>query len=345
MHPTRFLGWLVFLALPGPLAAGSPGGLSSQTFDRILEFTRPGPRPVVTETAVWVDRARQRPVPLKLYYPAGGEQQLPVIVYSHGLGGSREGCAYLGHFWASHGFLSVHPQHHGSDEQVWRGKIRPRAAIKASFDDPQNLVDRVDDLRFVLDSLESHAARQTPLGRRIDTSRIGIAGHAFGALAALVTAGQSPPQLPCHSAPDARVKAVLALSSPVSVGWPDHAAEYAAIRVPVLHMTGTGDDSPVGPTRAADRRVPYDNIHGADQILVTFFGADHLTFSGHLRPRASQADPYYQRRIEAASTAFWTAYLKDGSPLTQWLGEGGMAEIIGPAGWVETKSAGALARW
>lgn len=344
MHPAKFLGWLALLALPGSLAAGSSNGLSFQTSDRILEFTRPGPRPVATETAVWVDTARQRPVPLKLYYPAGDESPLPVIVYSHGLGGSREGCAYLGHFWASHGFLSVHPQHHGSDEQVWRGKLRPRAAIKASFDDPQNLVDRVADLRFVLDSLESHAARQTPLGRRIDNSRIGIAGHAF-VLAALVIAGQSPPQLPYHSAPDTRIKGVLALSSPVSVGRPDHAAEYAAIRVPVLHMTGTDDDSPVGPTRAADRRVPYDSIHGADQILVTFFGADHLTFSGHLRRRASQADPYYQRRIEAASTAFWTAYLKDVSPLAEWLGEGGMAEIIGPAGWVEARSAGALARW
>lgn len=337
MVVTRLLGSLIVVAFAGSLAASLPEDPSGLSLDRVLRFERPGPYPVVAETAVWVDAARGRSIPLKVYYPQGVEERLPVIVYSHGLGGSREGCAYLGRYWASHGFLSIHPQHHGSDEEVWRGKIRPRAAMKASFEDPRNLADRVADLQFVLDSLENHADSETPLGRRVDTSRIGIAGHAMGALAALVVAGQSPPQLARSLPPDPRIKAVLALSSPVSVGWPDHAAEYAEIRVPVLHMTGTEDDSPVGPTRAAHRRIPYDNIYGADQILVTFYGADHLTFSGHLRERASQADPYYQQRIEAASTAFWTAYLGDFSPLRPWLAGGGMAEIIGRAGRVETR--------
>lgn len=338
------LGLLVVLAISGAPPAGLLGDISDPALPQVPRFERPGPYAVASETAVWVDGARGRSIPLKAYYPAGEVERAPVIVYSHGLGGSREGCAYLGRFWASHGLVSIHPQHHGSDEEVWRGKIRPRAAIKASFDDPQNLADRVGDLRFVLDSLERHAEQATPLGRRVDTSRIGIAGHAMGALAALVTAGQTPPQLGDRFPPDPRVKAVLALSSPVSVGWPDHASEYAAIHVPVLHMTGTEDDSPVGPTRAAHRRIPFDNIRGADQILVTFFGADHLTFSGHLRQRASQTDPYYQRRIEAASTAFWTAYLGDLSPLRQWLAEGGMAEIIGHAGRVEARLADAAAR-
>ncbi len=97
-------------------------------------FSIEGPFEVVIERAEWRDEARKRLVPIKVYYPAPpSECSHPVIVFSHGLGGSREGCEYLGRMWASHGFVSIHPQHHGSDETVWRGKLRPIRALKASF--------------------------------------------------------------------------------------------------------------------------------------------------------------------------------------------------------------------
>lgn len=303
------------------------------------QFSGRGPLQVSTDTSTWRDDKRGRAVPIKAYFPTNrGEKRCPVIVFSHGLGGSREGCAYLGQLWASHGFLSIHPQHLGSDEDVWRGKLRPMQALKSSFEDPKNLQARVADLQFVLDTLQKHVADGTPLGQMVDMDQIGVGGHAFGSLAALVLAGQRAPTFEGGDfLPDSRVKAVLALSSPVFFDGPDHREAYSRIRIPVLHMTGTEDDSPVGATRAEHRRIPFDHIHGADQFLITFAGADHLTFSGHLRDRAAKEDPFYQERIGAASTAFWSAYLANSPDLRSRLADGGLQTLVGSAARVEHK--------
>lgn len=69
------------------------------------------------------DTDRQRPIPIRLYLPhqASPEQPVPLIVFSHGLGGSRIGYSYLARHWANAGMASLHPQHVGSDNSVWRG--------------------------------------------------------------------------------------------------------------------------------------------------------------------------------------------------------------------------------
>jgi predicted dienelactone hydrolase len=77
----------------------------------------------------WYDQKRQRNIPVKIYYPKTGGGLFPVIVFSHGLGGSREGYEYLGQYWASHGYVSVHLQHLGSDTAVWQHAERPMRAM------------------------------------------------------------------------------------------------------------------------------------------------------------------------------------------------------------------------
>src|SRR5581483_2551842 len=44
----------------------------------------------------WHDDKRNCDVPVKVYFPTGEAKPLPVIVFSHGLGGTREGYEYLG---------------------------------------------------------------------------------------------------------------------------------------------------------------------------------------------------------------------------------------------------------
>ena len=39
----------------------------------------------------WQDAKRNRPVPVKIYHPVTEGESLPVIIFSHGLGGSRDG--------------------------------------------------------------------------------------------------------------------------------------------------------------------------------------------------------------------------------------------------------------
>src|SRR5574343_2018349 len=71
----------------------------------------------------WIDNERRREVQAKLYMPrsASPENPVPLIVFSHGLGGSREGYSYLGASWAAQGYASLHLQHAGSDRRLWQG--------------------------------------------------------------------------------------------------------------------------------------------------------------------------------------------------------------------------------
>ena len=70
----------------------------------------------------WRDTKRQREVLAKIYFPKNATTPCPVLVFSHGLGGTRNNYEYLGQHWASHGYVVAHVQHHGSDDAAWRGQ-------------------------------------------------------------------------------------------------------------------------------------------------------------------------------------------------------------------------------
>ena len=112
---------------------------------------------------------------------------------------------------------------------------------------------------------------------------------------------------------------------------------YQNVRIPILHMTGTLDDSPVGDTKAAERRIPYDHVHGVEQYLVTFEGGDHMIFSGRLHGEQRPKDPLFRSLILQGTTAFWDAYLQGDAKAKAWLGGGGYAAALGADGKLESK--------
>lgn len=65
------------------------------------------------------DAKRSREIPIRVYLPAD-KKAAPVVLFSHGLGGNREGSAFLGKHWASRGYVAVFLQHPGSDDSVWK---------------------------------------------------------------------------------------------------------------------------------------------------------------------------------------------------------------------------------
>lgn len=257
----------------------------------------------------WKDTARDREVPVRIYYPKNKDTRSPVIIFSHGLGGSRDVYVYLARYWVSHGFVSVHVQHKGSDAAIWKGQNNPGQALRASAANLQNVVDRPRDISFTIDQLTTLVSEDPIWAARLDLERIGCAGHSFGANTAMLIAGQS---LGIGDAVfrDPRVKATLALSEPVPAIMPE--TVFKTVAIPVMHMTGTRDDSPVGETMAAARRIPFDRIEGPAQYLLTLKDGDHMVF---VRPQS----PVHQKLIEEASTAFWEAYLQDSPQALSWL--------------------------
>ncbi|HOW71610.1 MAG TPA: hypothetical protein PKY77_13490 [Phycisphaerae bacterium] len=290
----------------------------------------------------WSDSQRRRAIPVKLYFPAQGQGPYPVIVFSHGLGGSRDGYEYLGRHWAGQGYVSVHLQHEGSDREVWSRSGEGMRALRAAAANPLNAIDRPRDVRFAIDQLVRLNREDPALKGRLDLDRIGVAGHSFGAHTALMVAGQAMvgPLGRETTFADPRVKAAIAMSAPVPARRDRLDRVYAGVTIACLHMTGTRDDSPIGETAAADRRIPFDHIRGGDQYLVTFAGADHMVFSGRrLAVGANAQDARFQELILQGSTAFWNVYLKGDRRAKAWLMQGGFEHALGKDGRLEKRTA------
>jgi predicted dienelactone hydrolase len=65
--------------------------------------------PVVADVTLR-DEARGKDLEVRVVHPASGGPH-PLIVFSHGDGGSREGVTELGRAWAASGYVVVAPTH------------------------------------------------------------------------------------------------------------------------------------------------------------------------------------------------------------------------------------------
>lgn len=291
----------------------------------------------------WFDAKRDRQLPVKIYFPKSGDAPFPVIIFSHGLGGSREGYEYLGRCWASHGYVSVHLQHPGSDAAVLRGTNAAEivANLRRAAATAENAVNRPLDVSFAIDQLQSLNREQPQLEHRLDLDRIGMAGHSFGAFTSLAIAGEifGIPGGKEISFADPRVKAAVVMSPPVPVNKSGLDRDFGKIKIPCMFMTGTEDFSPVGDTRPADRRLPFDHIRGADEFLLTLKGGDHMVFSGRERLRGGENDWLFHRFICESSLAFWDAYLKKNIDAKAWLTGEGFKNTLGTNGTFEERMA------
>ena len=105
----------------------------------------------------WVDASRSRAVPARLHWPTSVApgSRVPLIVFSHGMGGSRRGYSYLGRYWAARGIASLHVQHAGSDSSLWAGNpLRVVDRLQRAAHESEALA-RALDLRFALDRMLS----------------------------------------------------------------------------------------------------------------------------------------------------------------------------------------------
>ncbi len=305
---------------------------------------KPGPSEVATMLQTWTDAARNREVPVKVYYPKEMKAPCPLVIFSHGLGGSRLGYEYLGRHWASWGYVVVHVEHLGSNGDAWKGATNRDEALKGmreSLANVRNAVDRPADVKFAIDRMTALNAEDSPFKGRIDLDRIAMAGHSFGAWTTLAVSGMNATALDRmgKSFADPRVKCAIAMSPSMPQGGRLDEA-FSTIKIPMLHMTGTLDDSAVNNAKAADRRVPFDRIAGADQYLVTFEGGDHMVFSG--RPRAAaggEKDTLFQGLILQSTTAFLDAYLKGDAKAKEFLAKDGFEKDLGRDGKWEKKLA------
>ena len=170
---------------PGPVPAVGPAAPSATA--ALVGATAAGESLLFTVPDLdWLDVRRGRAVPVRLYLPVAAStlKPMPFIVFSHGIGGSRNGYSYLGRFWAGQGYASLHLQHVGSDRALWSGNpFVVVGRLQAAAQDSEATA-RVQDLSFALDQVLAGE-----FAARLDAGRVVAAGHSYGANTTLMAVG------------------------------------------------------------------------------------------------------------------------------------------------------------
>ncbi len=314
-----------FLALAAP-----PIILASPAYDPLAVPAGFKPR---TVDLVVHDAVRGRDIPILVYLPPEAAPA-PIVLFSHGLGGSRFGSSYLGKHWSARGYVAVFVQHPGSDASVWQDKPpgqRMQALRQATS--LQNFLLRVKDIPAVLDQLErwnrspGNRFPEDVLAGRLDLTRVGMSGHSFGAVTTQALSGQT---IAGGRAPftDPRIKAAVIMSpSSPRRGTPQEA--FGQVKIPWLLMTGTKDIAPIGDTDVKSRLAVFAALPPGHKYELVLNQAEHSAFTDRPLPGDSEArNPNHHRAILAISTALWDACLKHDPAAQAWLDGAGPRSVL-----------------
>ncbi|HZW80628.1 MAG TPA: hypothetical protein VFF50_09165 [Candidatus Deferrimicrobiaceae bacterium] len=283
-----------------------------------------GPYKVLTvESVVLHDPARNKDIPIKIYYPdAAG--RFPVIIFSHGALASKDNYWALGQYWASYGYVSIHPSHGDSIADAgFRGTFRQ------ALTDPRQWENRPKDISFIIDSL-AHVKKFAPqLAGKLNLHHIGVGGHSFGAYTAGLIGGAQI-LLPGKTGPqtftDKRVSAVVMLSPQGEGVLGLSAHSWDAVRVPMLLMYGSRDFGPFG-QQPVWRSEAFEKAPAGNKYKVELMGGTHMGFAGIFGNGGHRAEVFQCAQLE--TLAFWDAYLKHESKAKQYLASHGLEKFSG----------------
>lgn len=255
----------------------------------------------------WQDDSRQRPVPVRLYWPAQAQagQAVPLVLFSHGIGGSRRGYSYLGAYWASQGVAALHVQHVGSDRGLWSGNLLQLVGRLQGAAKEDEALNRVQDVRFALDQLL--ASRYGPQIRR---DAILAAGHSYGANTTLLLAGaRVEREGRVLALAEPRLRAAIVISAPPFYGEAEPQRILAGVRVPTLHITATDDviRIPGYYSPASDRLQVFEATGGPAKALAVFQGGSHSIFTDRSGTGGVALNP----QVKAATRELTMAFVRE----------------------------------
>ncbi|HEY2093721.1 MAG TPA: hypothetical protein VGJ81_17750 [Thermoanaerobaculia bacterium] len=349
--------------------------------------------------AVLHDSARNKDLVMTIEYPTRGGPY-PVIVFSHGFGGSHTAYTPLTEYWAGHGYIVIKPAHADAGklgpileqrreerraemektraegrgrnsrkattagEQTTAAQQQPDSLAEAIWatQTPADWINRAKDISLILDNLDTLEKKYPELERRMDTSKIAVSGHSYGAFTAMMIGGMTSfISNPPVRAADPRVKAAVVFSpqgTTASLGLTTES--WKDLNIPTMFLTGSLDYYTTGD--AKPRHDPFAYSPAGDKYFVSFNGGRHMTFLGGTygditddevrrpvsggytdpmgNPQMQPARGYggsrgttlfaRDRRIftaaKIASTAFLDAYLKNDQAAKDYLKPGGTLE-------------------
>jgi predicted dienelactone hydrolase len=327
-----------------------------------------GPFTVQTADDITIqDTERKKELHVKVYYPKG-DGPFPVIVFSHGFGADKDAFAPIGKHWASHGYVSIHPQHadgglkdrlrntKGNDKEDWpdsdakravgfdREKLLERLKQGGGFQgmggSPNQIADRVRDVSAVIDSLDHIAGKLPNLKGKLDREKIGVSGHSYGACVSMLLGGATiDVDGKAKSFADPRVKCVVPISAAGTGEYGLTKESWKACNCPAFYITGTKDIRPGH--EFSWRKEPFDLSPKGDKFLLIVDGANHFSFGGGPSDVARFGAgiggvAVATNFVKTSSTAFFDAYLKGDIKAQAFLAEG-LTKHAGNKATVTTK--------
>lgn len=214
------------------------------------------------ESAVYVEGGfLQLPAQIALDAPAiAADERWPLIIFSHGFGGTPIQSTPVMEVLASHGFVVASVDHIGNSQ----------SESPIEKDRPQAQADRVPDVTYVIDTLLAlNRDSASDWYRRLHPLQIGVTGHSYGGSTSMALAVGE------FSAPavDPRVKAIVPVSGDMEY-FSD--AALASVKIPLLMLNGTLDTA-VPPSNSARA---YELSPAAQPAWrVDIAGATHTHFA------------------------------------------------------------------
>jgi predicted dienelactone hydrolase len=282
---------------PG-LTGPYPVGVTELTFER--KSTTTG-EPRTLRTLIWYpadDSAKKQPEDNLLEGVIDAKVTrdnlpLPIIVFSHGSGGTPYQSTYYTRHLASHGFVVVAPPHPGNTI----ADCLPCTDTAALLD---SYLNRPDDITFALEALLARSADPGSLFyNALDASRVGMSGHSFGALDTLRLAGS-----------DSRFSAALAMAPP---GSGRLSLNRVDIKIPIMMMGGKLDT--IAPLEEQQKYFDSLGTDGPPHFLLVFPRGGHFSYANVCVPVLEGCGPdaidedRAHELINLYATAFFKTYL------------------------------------
>jgi predicted dienelactone hydrolase len=205
----------------------------------------------------------------------------PLVLISHGTGGSGLVYRNLAHFLARQGFVVGLPEHPHNNR-----------ADNSWANNPQNLSVRPRHLQLALD----HLYADPQLAPHLRPDCAALIGHSLGAYSALALTGGRPqawetPSGPVHQIPvppaDGRVRSLVLLAP--AVPWLAGEGALRAVRLPILLLVGGKDEHTPPPHADIVRRGVPDPARVQLRVVDN---AGHFAFLSPFPPeRVSPAFP------------------------------------------------------
>lgn len=233
--------------------------------------------------------------------PACG--RLPLVIFSHGLGGCGTQTLFFTEELARHGYIVAAPDHHDATFCTVDGgtgdlrRMVPEAPLfKPDVWTDAAYADRRDNVKALIGALLIDPV----FGQAIDGHAIGAAGHSLGGYTVVGVGGGWP------SWKDGRIRAVLALSPYVQPFMAQ--SSLGSLQVPVMYQGATLD---VGITPWLDGAYART---GAPKYLVMLRGGTHFAWTNAACGNAASVQACLERTephlITIYSVAFFDHYLK-----------------------------------